>query len=102
MAMDATVQIRMSGELKTQVEELYRGLGTSFAEAVRIFAQQSLRDGGMPFRPTLKTWEELTAQEIDAKLARSEGDIAEGRLYSQEDLDFRMKERFYHGRNSAV
>ena len=25
MAMDATVQIRMSGELKTQVEELYRG-----------------------------------------------------------------------------
>lgn len=102
MAMDATVQIRMSGELKTQVEELYRGLGTSFAEAVRIFAQQSLRNGGMPFRPTLKTWEELTAQEIDAKLARSEGDIAEGRLYSQEDLDLRMKERFSHGRNSAV
>ena len=102
MAMDATVQIRMSGELKTQGEELYRGLGTSFAEAVRIFAQQSLRDGGMPFRPTLKTWEELTAQEIDAKLARSEGDIAEGRLYSQEDLDFRRKERFSHGRNSAV
>ena len=102
MAMDSTVQIRMSGELKAQVEELYRGLGTSFAEAVRIFAQQSIREGGMPFRPTLKTWDELTAQELDAKLTRSEGDIAAGRLCSQEDLDLRMKERFARGRNTAV
>ena len=53
MAMDATLQIRINGELKTQVEELYRSLGTSFAEAVRIFAQQSIREGGMPFRQTL-------------------------------------------------
>ena len=64
MAMDATCQIRMDGELKTQVEALYRDLGTSFAEAVRIFAQQSVREGRMPFRPSLKTWDELTAEEI--------------------------------------
>ena len=51
MAMDATVQIRMDGALKEQVETLYREMGTSFAEAVRIFARQSLREGGMPFRP---------------------------------------------------
>ena len=62
MAMDATVQIRMNGELKEQVENLYRSMGTSFAEAVRIFAQQSLRDGGMPFRPTLRSWDDLTTQ----------------------------------------
>lgn len=102
MAMDATVQIRMNGELKTQVEELYRSLGTSFAEAVRMFAQQSLREGGLPFRPTLKTWDEMTAQEIHEKLVQSDRDIAQGRLYAQEDLDRRMKERFSHGRNTAV
>ncbi len=102
MAMDATVQIRMNGELKTQVEELYRSLGTSFAEAVRMFAQQSLREGGLPFRPTLKTWDEMTTQEIHEKLVRSDQDIVEGRLYTQEDLDLRMKERFSHGRNTAV
>ena len=38
MAMDATFQIRMNSELKSEVESLYRNLGTSFAEAVRIFA----------------------------------------------------------------
>ena len=102
MAMESTFQVRMDSELKTRVEALYRDLGTSFAEAVRIFAQQSLRDGGMPFRPTLKTWDEMTAQEISAKLAKSEADIREGRVFSQEDVDARMKERLAHGNTTAI
>ena len=102
MAMDATLQIRMNGELKAQVEELYRNLGTSFAEAVRVFAQQSLREGGMPFRPTLKTWDEMTRDENHGKLLRSQEDIQMGRVYSQEDLDTRMRERFSHGTDPAV
>lgn len=36
MSMDATVQVKMDSQLKAQVENLYHGLGTSFAEAVRI------------------------------------------------------------------
>ena len=102
MAMESTFQVRMDSELKAQVEALYRSLGTSFAEAVRIFAQQSLRDGGMPFRPTLKAWDEMTAQEISAKLAKSEADIREGRVFSQEDVDVRMKERLAHGNTTAI
>ena len=102
MAMESTFQVRMDSDLKTQVEALYKSLGTSFAEAVRIFAQQSLREGGMPFRPTLKTWDEMTAQEISAKLAKSEADILEGRVLSQEAVDARMKERLIYGNNSAV
>lgn len=102
MAMDSTVQIRMNTELKAQVEALYRNMGTSFAEAVRIFAQQSLREGGMPFRPSLKTWDEMTAQEIDAKLSKSELDLASGAIYAQNNLDSMMMERFGHGRNSAI
>ena len=64
MAMDATLQIRIDSALKEQVEALYRSMGTSFAEAVRIFAQQSLREGGMPFRPSLNTWEDMSEHEI--------------------------------------
>ena len=95
MSFDATLQVRMDGELKAQVEELYRSLGTSFAEAVRIFAQQSLREGGMPFRPTLK-------EEINAKLSKSMEDIAADRVYSQAELDSRMRERFARGRHTAI
>ena len=97
MAMDATVQIRMNGELKEQVENLYRSMGTSFAEAVRIFAQQSLRDGGMPFRPTLRSWDDLTTQEIDVKLRKSEEEISSGAYCSQAALDARIQEKFSHG-----
>ena len=102
MAMDATCQIRMDRELKSQVEALYRDLGTSFAEAVRVFAQQSVREGRMPFRPSLKTWDDLTADEIDGVLTKSEQDIADGHVISQDALDAKMKERFARGRNQAV
>lgn len=102
MSMDSTVQIRFDGELKAQVGRLYRSLGTSSAEAVRIFAQQSLLEGGMPFRPMLKSWDELTREEINEKLSRSEADIAADRVCSQKELDSRMRERFSNGQHKAV
>ena len=102
MAMDATLQIRMNGELKAQVEEPRRSLGTSFAKAVRIFAQQNLREGGMPFRLTMKTWDEMTTQEISVRLSRSEEDIAQGKVCTQADLDRKIKERFANGNAAAL
>lgn len=96
MSMDATLQVRMDGQMKNNVEELYRSLGTSFAEAVRIFAQQSLLVGGMPFRPALKNWEALSEEEIGRKLAASENDILTGHVLSQDETDQRMKAKFRH------
>lgn len=52
MAKQAIYQVRMDEEVKEQVEALYRSLGTTFAEAVRIFAVQSIREQGMPFTPS--------------------------------------------------
>ena len=48
MAKDATLNVRMDAEVKAKVEKLYRDMGTSFAEAVRMFAVQSLKENGMP------------------------------------------------------
>lgn len=97
MAMDSTLQVRMDSDVKTSVEALYREMGTTFAEAVRIFAKQSLLSGGMPFCPTLKTWDELSEVEVDKKLLASEADIVAGRVLSQADVDARMKGKFRHG-----
>lgn len=49
MAKEATLQVRMDADLKEQVENLYKNMGTSFAEAVWIFAKQSVQDKAMPF-----------------------------------------------------
>ena len=97
MVMESTLQERMVSVLKSEVEALYKSLGTSFSEAVRIFAQQSIREGGMPFTPSLKAWDELTQAEIDAKLRKRMSDIAADRVTSQEQLDVKMRERFARG-----
>ena len=53
MAKDALLQVRMDSKEKSDVEKLYEELGTSFAEAVRIFARKSLSTGGFPFSVVL-------------------------------------------------
>ncbi len=49
MAKEAVLQVRMGSEMKARAENLFREMGTSFPEAVRIFAEQSLLLGAMPF-----------------------------------------------------
>ena len=50
MAHDAVLQVRMDSQLKHDVEALYRQMGTTFSEAVRIFAQQSLLQERLPIQ----------------------------------------------------
>ena len=49
MAKEVVLQVRMDASLKAEAEQLYKDMGTSFAEAVRIFARQSVCEHGMPF-----------------------------------------------------
>lgn len=91
MNYDATLQVRMNSELKSEVEELYRKLGMSFADAVRIFATQSLRDGGLPFTPSLRTMEDYSDDEVTRQLQRSQEDIKAGRVHPIESVDERMR-----------
>jgi DNA-damage-inducible protein J len=48
MEQEAVLQVRMNPEIMEKVEALYARMGTTFAEAVRIFAAQSLLADGMP------------------------------------------------------
>lgn len=49
MAKEATLQVRMDADLKEQAELLYQSMGTTLAEAVRIFARQSVAEKALPF-----------------------------------------------------
>lgn len=49
MAKEEILQVRMDKDLKDAAEKLYADLGTSFAEAVRIFAKKSVEEQAMPF-----------------------------------------------------
>jgi DNA-damage-inducible protein J len=59
-----TVQSRVNPELKKQAESLFAAIGMSTADAIRIFLQQSVNEGGLPFRPTLT--KQPNAQTLEA------------------------------------
>lgn len=51
---NVTVQARVSAELKREAEAIFAAIGLTTAEAIRIFMQQSVNSGGLPFQPTAK------------------------------------------------
>jgi DNA-damage-inducible protein J len=53
MAND-TVQIRVTRELKEQAESVFKAMGLKTSEAIRLFLQQVVNSGGLPFQPTAK------------------------------------------------
>ncbi len=53
MAND-TVQIRVTPELKKQAEAVFKAIGLKTSEAIRLFLQQAVNSGGLPFQPTCK------------------------------------------------
>lgn len=75
MVKEATLQVRMDADLKEQAEKLYKKLGTSFAEAVRIFAKQSVQEKALLFMIR------LTEQETGKRIG-----IAEGEFIVPEDI----------------
>ena len=48
------IQSRVSPELKEQAEAIFAALGLSTADAIRMFLQQTVNNGGLPFQPTIK------------------------------------------------
>ena len=48
------ISIRMDSELKAQADELFAELGMNLSTAFNIFVRQSTRDGGIPFKISLK------------------------------------------------
>lgn len=49
-----TVQSQVSPELNKQAEAVFAALGLSTADAIRLFLQQAVNTGGLPFQPTAK------------------------------------------------
>ena len=53
MAND-TVQVRVTPELKEQAESVFKAIGLKTSEAIRLFLQQAVNSGGLPFQPMAK------------------------------------------------
>lgn len=54
MPKTANLNIRIDPETKAGAEKLYAKFGITITDAVNMFLRQSLMDGGLPFRPSVK------------------------------------------------
>ena len=77
--------VRMSSELKTQSEELYRALGMPLTTAIQVFLKKSLAVGGLPFElkvspPPVPNMATMTKAEFDAELQKGYDSAIAGNL----------------------
>ena len=49
-----TVQARVPPELKRQAEAVFSAIGLKTSDAIRMFLQQSVNSGGLPFQPVAR------------------------------------------------
>lgn len=48
--MNTVIQTRVPAAFKKQAEALFASMGLNLPDAIRVFLQQSLNEGGMPFQ----------------------------------------------------
>lgn len=49
MAKTATINMRVSPEVKADAEDIFSSLGMTLAEAINVFLHKSVMVGGLPF-----------------------------------------------------
>ncbi|MFT5349616.1 MAG: DNA-damage-inducible protein J [Planctomycetota bacterium] len=82
MSKNTHVQARVSPELKEQADAILNAMGLKTAEAIRLFLQQVVNTGGLPFQPRTKV---PNADTIDAIKEMEEGG---GKVYNNPEALF--------------
>ncbi len=59
-----TVDIRLRVS-KTKAEEIFKQMGMTMSEAMRIFLNQCINSGGLPFKPHIKIPNEKTIKTFE-------------------------------------
>ncbi|HJD56050.1 MAG TPA: type II toxin-antitoxin system RelB/DinJ family antitoxin [Rickettsia endosymbiont of Pyrocoelia pectoralis] len=59
------IRLRVSEDVKTQAEEIFKQMGMTMSEAMRIFLNQCINSGGLPFKPHIKIPNEETLKAFE-------------------------------------
>jgi DNA-damage-inducible protein J len=59
-----TIQVRISPELRKQAETLFASMGIKMSDAIRLFLQQTVNCGGLPFQITASKSKKIKKRKI--------------------------------------
>ena len=82
MSRNTHVQARVSPELKEQADAILNAMGLKTAEAIRLFLQQVVNTGGLPFQPRAKV------PNADTIVAIKEMEEGGGKVYNSPEALF--------------
>jgi len=72
-----TVQTRVSEDLKLRADALFKEMGLTTTDAVRMFLTQCINQGGLPFTPTGKRPNAQTLEALQEQEGNSYDSIEE-------------------------
>lgn len=81
MPTNDTVQARVDTQLKRQADAIFAAIGLKTSDAIRMFLQQAVNVGGLPFQPRVKQPNAVTLEAME-ELERGGGE----RFESVEDM----------------
>lgn len=99
MARTANIYTRVDPVVKEQAEQILDQLGIPMSNAIGMFLRQVVMHNGIPFDMKLPirrplAYGELTAEEFDAEIQKGFDDVKEGRVYTANDVEAQMKNRY--------
>ncbi len=97
MAKTASVYVRLEPKVKEESEAILNRLGIPMSNAIALFLQQVVLQRGIPFElklPAPAVLEELTEEQLNARLEQGMAEYAAGKVYSAQEVLERMKREF--------
>lgn len=83
---DTNFNMRMNKQKKVSLENLYGSLGMTLAEAVNIFFEKSLMEGGIPFDVRMPRYNKETEEAIQEARDIIAGKVAAKSYSSSKEL----------------
>ncbi|WP_084520581.1 type II toxin-antitoxin system RelB/DinJ family antitoxin [Rickettsia gravesii] len=59
------IRLRVSADIKIEAEEIFKQMGMTMSEAMRIFLNQCINSGGLPFKSHIKIPNEKTIKTFE-------------------------------------
>ncbi|MCQ2546365.1 MAG: type II toxin-antitoxin system RelB/DinJ family antitoxin [Clostridia bacterium] len=99
MAKTAVINVRVEPELKQLAEDLYKSFGITITDAINLFLNKSVMEGGLPFelkQPRYNAETEAAMAEADAILdgrAETKAYKSAGELFRELDRELKEESR---------
>ena len=83
---DTNFNMRMNKQKKISLEDLYGSLGMTLSEAVNIFFEKSLMEGGIPFDVKMPSYNKETEEAIQEARDIMSGKVSAKSYFSSKEL----------------